>query len=111
MSGRPNGNANETELVQRGDSVGQSNLFDDFPSLKLDSAHAAEPHLAVRSIGKSAHDEIVKGRPRVGACAHPTEHDHVTIGDETGCSFKAEIGTSLPKIRHECLERHRPDAR
>jgi hypothetical protein len=57
--------------------------------------------------GKSAHDEIIKRGSGVRAFAHPTDHDCVTLSDEIGRSFDAEIGERFPKLRHECLERHR----
>jgi hypothetical protein len=87
----------EARLIQSGHSVGQPDFLGDFPGLEPNSAHAAEPHLAVRGVGKSAYDKIIKGKPGMGAFAHPTEHDHVAVCDKIRYSFKAEIGKSLPK--------------
>jgi hypothetical protein len=41
----------------------------------------------------------------VRAFAHPTDYDHVTLSDERGRSFNAEIGKRFPQFCHECLER------
>jgi hypothetical protein len=43
-SSRPNGNPNETELIQSGHPVSQPGFFDDFPGLEPNGAHAGEPH-------------------------------------------------------------------
>jgi hypothetical protein len=42
----------------------------------------------------------------VGRFAQSTEHHHVAIGDEIGCSSEDEIGKSLPEIRQECPRRY-----
>ena len=44
ISSRPNGNPNETELIQSGHPVGQPGFFDDFSGLEPNRAHAGEPH-------------------------------------------------------------------
>jgi tetratricopeptide (TPR) repeat protein len=105
-SGRPNRNPDETELVQCSHPVGQPGFSRDRSILEPDDAHTAEPHLAVQSLGKGAHDEIVKGGSGVRAFAHPADHNLVTVGDEICRSFTSEIGKRFPKIRHERLERH-----
>src|ERR1700758_5554664 len=103
-SRRPNRNSDEPELIKCSYPVGQTDFLDDFAGLDPNCAHAAEPHLQVRGVGKSAHCKIIKGRPSMGAFAHPTEHDHVAIGDKIPCPLQVEIGESLPKISYECPE-------
>src|ERR1700722_427146 len=111
ISGRPNGKSDETELTRSGHPVGQFDFFDNFSVLEPHAAHTGEPHRPARCIGKSAHDEIIKSRPRVCAFAHPPAHDHIAFGDEIGRAFNVEIRKRFPKVRHECLERLKTNSR
>lgn len=55
-----------------------------FSGLESNVTYTGKSHFPARGVGKSTRDEIMKRGPGVGAFAHPTDYDHVTLSDKIG---------------------------
>src|SRR6267142_3895889 len=71
----------KAKLLERRDTIVETDLFRDLAILDTEYRCSGEPHLATGRRRKRADEEIAEGRSGVRAATLPPAHDVITLGD------------------------------
>src|SRR6267154_3992091 len=91
----------DSKLLKRSDAIVEANFLGDLAIFDTEHRCTGETHLAPRSCGQRAHEEITKRRAGVRAATLPTADDNIALGNEIGRAPKLEIRESRAEIHHE----------
>src|ERR1700722_6212243 len=96
--------ADKTQLSECGDTIVESDLFDNLAVLKTQHRRSGEVHLATRRGRQCPCKEVGECRPFVRAATDPTTNDIVPFGDEISRAAEAEVWERGAEIGHERLD-------
>jgi hypothetical protein len=82
----------QSELLEDGDTVVETEFLGDQSVLDLDDRDAGEPHRLAGVGWECADGHVVEGISGVGASADPLADDVVTFGNEVGPPAEREVG-------------------
>src|SRR3981081_2687181 len=95
---RSGGLLQKAKLHEGGNTVVETDLFEDLAVLHAQDRHAGEVHLASRRGGKSANQEVAERGARVRAAAFPAADDVVVLGDQVRGAPEVEVRKRLAEI-------------
>src|SRR3979411_1000843 len=90
---RSGGLLQKAKLNEGGNTVVETDLFDDLTVLHAQDRHAGEVHLASRRGGESANQEVAERGARVRAAAFPAADDVVVLG----APVRGATGVEVPR--------------